>query len=192
MHHCASPRTLLPGFTGRAPFAGLGGLTALAGLLLGVAAVAAGCASVPVATTTPAPVCPTATAAALPVAVPAPARAASVDDVMRELVAAYTARDPKRSIALLDASMQALSPLDKEPAWIDQMLSKGPFLEAKRVGGDGAVHGVYELTAERGAFRIELHVDAEGKIAGLLVKPLKHEPPVVSSTLPIALPFKGS
>jgi len=120
-----------------------------------------------------------------------PALKVNVDDVVKELVAAYNAREPKRSFALMSAAMQNALPLDKEPAWIDGMLSKGPLLETRRVGGDGPTHGIYEVRAERGAFRFEANVDSDGRISGLQVKELVVPPPVPLSTLPLALPFKG-
>ena len=156
-------------------------------LLLGVAA----CASRP-----PSAVAPLPCDAGPPPVAPASAatastRARSVDDVATELVAGYNARDAKRSFALMNSDMQAALPFDKEPAWIDGMLSKGPLLQPKRTGGDGAAHGVYEVRAERGAFRVELHIDGEGKIAALHVKEIEQEPPVVRTTLALSLPFKG-
>jgi hypothetical protein len=165
--------------------------TFLGTLLVGSALLGAACASAPPAAPTP-PVCPP-PASAVPVAssTPPPARVVSVDDVSKELVAAYNARDPKRSFALMNGPMQAALPFDKEPAWIDNMMSKGSLLATRRVGGDGAKHGVYEVKAERGAFRVELNLDAEGKISGLQVKELKVEPGVAQSTLPISLPFKN-
>ena len=149
----------------------------------------AACSSPPPAA--PAPACPTAAPALVVAAPPAPARTVNVDDVVKELVAAYNARAPKRSFALMNAPMQTALPLDKGPAWIDGMLSKGALVETRRVGGDGPAHGVYEVRAERGAFRFEAHLDADGKIGSLEVKELVVPPAVALSTLPITLPFKG-
>ena len=152
------------------------------------ALLAAACSSPPVAAT---PVCPSAAPAPVMSAPSPPALKVNVDDVVKELVAAYNAREPKRSFALMSAAMQNALPLDKEPAWIDGMLSKGPLLETRRVGGDGPTHGIYEVRAERGAFRFEANVDSDGRISGLQVKELVVPPPVPLSTLPLALPFKG-
>ncbi|HSO34112.1 MAG TPA: M23 family metallopeptidase [Labilithrix sp.] len=163
--------------------------TALGALLASL--VVAACSSPPPATQPAPPVCASAAPAPVVTAAPAPARVVSVDDVVRDLVAAYNARDPRRSFALMSTAMQTALPLDKEPAWIDGMLSKGALSDARRVGGDGPAHGVYEVKAERGAFRFEVHVDADGKIGGLQVKELVVPPAVVQSTLPLALPFKG-
>ncbi len=139
----------------------------------------------------PAPVCPAAAPAPVVSAPPVPARKVNVDEVVKELVAAYNAREPKRSFALMNAPMQSALPLDKEPAWIDGMLSKGALVETRRVGDEGPAHGIYEVRAERGAFRLEAHLDADGKISGLQVKELVVPPAVPLSTLPLALPFKG-
>ena len=161
------------------------------GTLVVLAALGSACASAPPAVAPP-PVCaPAASAEPRLAPVAAPVRAVSIDDVSKELVAAYNARDPNRSFALMGAPMRAALPLDKEPAWIENMLSKGPLLAMKRVGGEGSQHAVYEVQAERGIFRVEIHLDAEGKIDGLQVKELKVDPVVAQSTLPISLPFKG-
>ena len=163
--------------------------TILGSLLLGCVAA---CASAPPAPTAVAPLCP-ASAAPLPVAssAPPPAPGRVVDDVAKDLVVGYNARDAKRSFDLMNAEMQTALPFDKEASWIDGMLSKGALRDPKRVGGDGTTHGIYEVKAERGAFRVEIHIDAQGKIAGLHVKELKADPPVVQSTLAWSLPFKG-
>jgi murein DD-endopeptidase MepM/ murein hydrolase activator NlpD len=71
------------------------------------------------------------------------------------------------------------------------MLSRGPLDAPTRIDGDGVLRGVYELKASRGMFRAQIEIDLDGKIAGLQVKEIKLDPPVVESTLPIALPFKG-
>lgn len=162
--------------------------TASAALVSLLALLSSACSSPPPVVATPA--CPSAAPAPV-VITPPPARSTNVDDVVKELVAAYNAREPKRSFALMNAPMQTALPLDKEPAWIDGMLSKGPLVETRRVGGEGAAHGVYEVRAERGAFRLEAHLDGDGKIGGLQVKELVVPPAVALSTLPIALPFKG-
>lgn len=160
-------------------------------LVLGLAVAVGACSTPPPPAA--APVCPPASAPPALVLPPAPVDASNVnvDDVATELIAAYNTRDPKRSFALMNAPMRGVLPLDKEPAWIEGMLSRGALLAPQRIGGDGKRHGIYELKAERGAFRMELDVDGEGKIDGLHVKELKVEPAVVQSTLPIALPFKG-
>ncbi|MDB4943966.1 MAG: Peptidase, family, partial [Labilithrix sp.] len=121
----------------------------------------------------------------------APAAGVTAEERMKELVDAYNARDPKRSFSLMNVEMQAAFPFDKEAAWIDTMLSQGPLLAFKRIGGESPQQGIFELKAEHGLFRAVLTVDAAGKIAGLGVKELKVEPPVAKSTLAAGLPFKG-
>ena len=155
---------------------------------LGFFAVACASAPPPAPPAKPCPTVVVADAGAPDAALAAPKVPA--DQVLRELIAAYNTKDPKRSFALMSPAMQTLSPLDKEPAWIEQMLSHGELLAIMRVAGDDR-HGIFDIRAERGLYRAEVSVDNDGKIIGLNVKELKVEPPVVKSTLPLALPFKG-
>lgn len=141
----------------------------------------------------PAPVAPCPTVAVVDAgahdAAPAPPKVA-VDAALRLLVAAYNQKDPKASFALMNPTMQKAFPLDKEGAWIDQMLSKGELLAINRVGGDDR-SGIFDIRAEHGLFRAQVAVDDDGKLSGLNVKELKVEPVVMKSELALSLPFKG-
>ena len=148
------------------------------------------CASAP-ASAPPSKPCPTvAIADAAPPDAALPPPKLATDQALRELVAAYNTKDPKRSFGLMNAAMQASFPLEKEAAWIDQMLSHGELLAILRVGGDDR-HGIFDIRAEHGLYRAEVSVDNDGKITALNVKELKVEPVVMKSTLPLGLPFRG-
>ena len=137
----------------------------------------------------PAP-CPTTPAAVQPA--PVSQRAPNVDDVQKQLVAFYNARDAKGSYALFDSGMRGAVPFESQGPFIEGVLSRGALGDAKRVSGDGASHGVYDVKSERGAWHMDIHVDAEGKIAGMRITPIDPEPPVAKSTLAMGLPFRGT
>jgi murein DD-endopeptidase MepM/ murein hydrolase activator NlpD len=144
------------------------------------------------------PSCPCGGASVPP---PAPSASASapcvpslngVDEVEAELVRRINAKNGKAIVALYAPSMAKAFPEEKTgPFFAEIVDDAGHIVSSERVANEGDRDGTYQLKAERGDWKLELHVDDEGKVTGLLVKPATPPPPVAKSHLPLALPVRG-
>lgn len=117
-----------------------------------------------------------------------------VDEVARELLEAINAKDATRIVALLGGPMREVMPIAKAGTWSSGMLdAKGKLLSLEREPGRGGERsGVYRFLAERGQWRVELHVDDDGMVLGLkFTDPPAPDPEVTKSALAMGLPFRG-
>jgi murein DD-endopeptidase MepM/ murein hydrolase activator NlpD len=119
-----------------------------------------------------------------------------VDQVEAELIRRINAKDGKGIVALYSSSMAKFMPEEKAGPFFARIVDEvGTISSSEKIpGSDGPGAANYLLKAERAALKLTLHVDSEGKITGLLVRPARDqaaEPPIARSTLPLALPFRG-
>jgi murein DD-endopeptidase MepM/ murein hydrolase activator NlpD len=135
-----------------------------------------------------------------PVSSPSPAAPDRARDVaqMKDLaLARINAHDGAGLWALYDRSMQVELPLAATEKFVDRMLAeRGALRTATRVPGESATdHGTFRVEAERGEWRVEINLDADGRISGFLVgnppPPAPPPPPVVQSDIPLGLPVRG-
>ena len=116
-----------------------------------------------------------------------------VDGAKDQVIACINAGDAEAVFAMFAPGMQQAVSQAKTRALVAAVVaSKGKLLSGARIAGDDG-NGLYELTAERGGLRLELHLDAEGRIDGLkLTEPPRADPPVERTTMPLRLPFRGN
>lgn len=141
--------------------------------------------------TPPAAPCPTTATAPLPTPPKEPNLEATKDDVVKRI----NAGDAQGLYDSFSSSMKSTFP----PPVLGQLIegvrsSKGTITEAKRVHDDGDMRSAfYAAKAERGEWRIELHLDDAGQIVGLAVtEPPPPDPAVKDSNVPLALPVRGN
>jgi len=123
-----------------------------------------------------------------------PEAGAPVDRVERALLERIGARDGKGVVALFGPKMREVLPEDKAGPWVEGVLAaKGRIQGSERLAGQGGDHkGVYRVRAERGEWRVELHIGKDGKVLGLtFTDPAPPEPSVAKSRVPLVLPFRG-
>ena len=115
--------------------------------------------------------------------------ASQMAERVRELIAAGK---PDAVYAMFDEAMKgALSESDMR-TFVSQLVdAKGAWLsvESDQVTAD---RGVFVVHAERGDWRMELAVSAEGLITGLRVREGAAAPPLAKSTIELGLPFRGT
>jgi hypothetical protein len=145
-------------------------------LLLSASILLVACgSSSPAASPAAVPSSPASASAAAPAqrAVPPVAGARDVEGVKERIKALVTANDGQGLFDLFAAKMQAAVPLDKAKALTDQVHgSVGPWKTESREGDTSSSdHGVWRVEGERGALRLEIHLDADRKIDGLLFRP---------------------
>jgi murein DD-endopeptidase MepM/ murein hydrolase activator NlpD len=161
-------------------------------LALTLASLATACAATHTpAASTPAPA--PAPVAVLPAA--APAHAPTVDEMKDVVVTALDASDGDAVYARLDSAMARLLPADQAGVFASGVHERyGRFLATKREPAPAGDHqAVYILVGEKTSARLELGVDATGKITTLRVQdPPRPAPPVARTSIPIAPPFRGA
>jgi murein DD-endopeptidase MepM/ murein hydrolase activator NlpD len=159
---------------------------------LALSALAACASSSPPPPAAPVPICPTTPAVAV---APAPsAKPKSLDDVKDDVLRDFDASDAQALFDLFAPDMKTAVPLDKVKSLLPSLRAqKGRVTAAKRVSGaGGAEDGEYLLTAERGQWRLELHIDESAKIVGIrFSEPAQGDPAVARSDIRLALPFHG-
>jgi Peptidase family M23 len=118
----------------------------------------------------------------------------SLEAIKDQVIARINAGDAPGLYTLFSSSMKGTFP----PAILAQLVegvrsSKGTITAAPRVRDDGDPRsGVFGAKAERGDWRLELHIDDAGQVVGLhLTEPPPPEPAVKDSTIPLALPVRG-
>jgi murein DD-endopeptidase MepM/ murein hydrolase activator NlpD len=97
--------------------------------------------------------------------------------------------------ARLNTAMAVLLPADQAGGFASGVHERyGRFLATKREPTPGGDHaGIYILVGEKTSARLELGVDAAGKINQLRVQDApRPAPPVARTSIPIALPFRGA
>lgn len=126
---------------------------------------------------------------------PTPAtNGAPVDVAAADLIRDIDAKDAPAIVAKFSGPMREALPLEKAGPWVNSMLeAKGRILSSTREPGRGDDrNGTYTFKAERGEWRVELHLSNDDKIVGLRFNdPPAPAPEVVKSTLAMGLPFRG-
>lgn len=120
-------------------------------------------------------------------------RATDVDSVASELMNALNAQDGGRVFEAFGPAMRQALPLGKtEELTRGIVAAKGKLLSHARLPGDASERtGSYRFQAERGEWRVHLHVDGEGKVMGLrFTEPPPADPPVARSEIELSLPFR--
>ncbi len=167
--------------------------TSASALATVVLAFASACGSPPppvAVATTPMPRCETTDAGA---ATAAP-REPSLEAIKDQVIARVNAGDAAALHASFSTSMKGTFPLPVLTQLVDGVrTTKGAITAAPRVRDDGDPRsGLYLAKAERGDWRVELHIDDAGQIIGLhLTEPPPPEPPVKDVAIPLALPVRG-
>jgi len=126
----------------------------------------------------------------------APVQATGVDGVKDRLLGFFNDKNASGVFGLFDPRMQEVLPLEKTRALVEGVIAgKGRLLSGVRVASEAdasATKAAYEVTAERGKLRLELHLDPQGRIDGMkLSEPLPPDPAVERSTIPLRIPFRG-
>ncbi|WP_146645497.1 M23 family metallopeptidase [Labilithrix luteola] len=117
-----------------------------------------------------------------------------VDAAAADLIRAIDAKDAAGIVAKFNGPMREVLPLEKAGPWVNAMLeAKGRILSSTRDAGRGNDRsGTYTFKAERGEWRVELHLSNDDTIIGLRFNdPPAPDPEVVKSTLVMGLPFRG-
>ncbi len=120
-----------------------------------------------------------------------PAVATTAIAVVAEVITLINDGDAEALFARLSPEMQAAVPLENLAGMLESIVSqRGRLLTATPVEAtDGA--GTFTLTAERGAWKLQIALGERGIIAGLgLSEPDGAAPPVARSA-PAGLPFRG-
>jgi murein DD-endopeptidase MepM/ murein hydrolase activator NlpD len=115
-----------------------------------------------------------------------------IDQVEAELVRRVNTKDGRGIVALYSERTAKALPEEKTGPFFVQIVDEvGRIVSSEKLPSpDGGRKGFYRLKAERGELSLELHVDGDGKITGLLVTDAP-PPPVAKSSIPLALPFRG-
>jgi murein DD-endopeptidase MepM/ murein hydrolase activator NlpD len=124
---------------------------------------------------------------------PAPSTS-GVDQVEAELIRRINAVEVKGIMALYGASMAKAYPEEETGPFYARLADKyGRIVSSERLpGSEGDRTGLYHLKAERGEMKLELHVDGDGKVIGLLFEPARPVPSAVArSSISLALPVRG-
>lgn len=121
-------------------------------------------------------------------------REPSLEETKDEVVKRLNAGDATGLYAMFSSSMKGTFP----PPVLAQLVegvrsSKGTITSTMRTHDDGDPRfATYAAKAERGDWRLELHLDDAGQVIGLAVtEPPPPQPPVKDSTIPLVLPVRG-
>lgn len=109
-------------------------------------------------------------------------------------MSAMNTGDAEAVVALFDPRMREALPVEKTRGFVDGLQkARGKLLRATREGDTASTtRGVYRVEAERGFWALDLHIDAQGRIAGLrFADPPAPDPEVAQSEVPLRLPFDG-
>lgn len=117
---------------------------------------------------------------------------APVDRLHAQVVAAFNDSDANALFALWSPVMAAAVPLAETEALVSGMLeARGCLVSTARTGTD-ATNGVYAITAERGAWKMQLTSSPDGEqVLGLSFGEPAAPPPDVADSKPVRLPFEG-
>ncbi|MDC0723750.1 peptidoglycan DD-metalloendopeptidase family protein [Nannocystis bainbridge] len=143
----------------------------------------------------PATICPEPVAAAAPAPGPAPvepaATAVTASSTAAEVVQWINAGDGEGLFARFSRDMQQAVPLAQvEPMFASLVAARGRITGVAPIEA-GERSGRFRLIAERGEWELQVNLDEQGKIAGMLVRePEDSAPPLVRSA-PLGLPFRG-
>jgi murein DD-endopeptidase MepM/ murein hydrolase activator NlpD len=117
---------------------------------------------------------------------------------MKDLVVGrINAHDAAGLWALFDKSLQVEVSLAATGTFLDRLLGeRGALRSAARVPEECATdHGAFLVQAERGTWKVEIDLDADGRISELHVgdqaTPAPPPPPLVQSDIPMGLPVRG-
>jgi murein DD-endopeptidase MepM/ murein hydrolase activator NlpD len=121
-----------------------------------------------------------------------------IEGIAADLLRLINAQDGAGVVAMFGDSMRRSFPVEKTGPFIAGLIeAKGSIEKFTRDdAGSSDQHAVYRFHAERGDWRVEIHLDEDGKIAGLKVTVIdststRAEPPVAKSSIDLALPFRG-
>jgi len=117
-----------------------------------------------------------------------------VEQAKDRVMAAVSANDGGALWRLYDAKMQADFPLEATTTLVQGVFAaKGVWHKATREpGARSSTHGAWLVLADRGTWRLEIELDGDGRVGGLLVTPAgASPPPVARSDVPLGLPFRG-
>lgn len=158
-------------------------------LLASLLTLSIGCASAP-ATRCPEP-------AAAPAAAPSPAPVepaaapVSATSTAAEVVQWINDGDGEALFARFSAQMQAAVPLAQVQPMLESLVAaRGPLTGVAPIEA-GERSGRFRLAAERGEWELQVTLDEQGKIAGMLVKEPEDPAPPVARSAPMGLPFRG-
>jgi murein DD-endopeptidase MepM/ murein hydrolase activator NlpD len=126
---------------------------------------------------------------------PSPPR---IDAIAADLLRLINAEDGAGVVAMFGDSMRRSFPIEKTGPFVAGLIeAKGTIEKLTREdAGTGDEHAVYRFHAERGDWRVEVHLDDDARIAGLTVTGMKPiamqaEPAVAKSSIDLSLPFRG-
>ena len=113
---------------------------------------------------------------------------------MKAVVESLNAASGDALFALYGAGMQQAFPVPKTREFVAGVSrARGRIVASAPL--DPQQQGVYVLDAERGRWRLELHVDGDAKITGLKITSYEPEPPrplVVQNQIALRLPYRGA
>lgn len=149
-----------------------------------------GCAAAP-ATRCPEPAAAAAAPATKPDESPAPAVASTAASAAADVVARINAGDFDGLYARFSPEMQRAVPLAHLRSLSDSLLAaRGRLLGVTPIEATER-EGSFQLAAERGAWKLQIAIDGEGRIAGLGVREPDAAAPPVARSAPLGLPFRG-
>jgi hypothetical protein len=125
----------------------------------------------------------------------APSAMRDLEQAKDRVFAAISANDGDGLFRLYDKPMQEAAPRDATIAFVQGLVaSRGYWHKATREPGPPSTTlGAWLVLADRGTWRLEITLDPEGLIAGLLVTTPQRggTPPVARNDVPMGLPFRG-
>lgn len=125
-------------------------------------------------------------------------RKGGIEATAARLVTLLSAGDADGVFSLFDPRMKEALPIDKTRAFVQGIAAaRGKLTRPQRKldapNASSATSATFVVGAERGAWQLDVHLDAEGRIAGLrMTDPPPPEPPVRTSDVKLRLPFDGA
>jgi murein DD-endopeptidase MepM/ murein hydrolase activator NlpD len=114
--------------------------------------------------------------------------------VAADVIARIDADDGAGLVDLYGPRMRSAFPVYKTAPFVHGIVEAHGHSKAmaREDEGNSRADGTWRVTAERGEWRLELHLQDDGSIAGLQVTAIGAAgPPVARSSIPLSLPFRG-
>jgi hypothetical protein len=116
----------------------------------------------------------------------------SIVEVAGEVVRRINERDGAGIHSLYGDRMRARFSEEGTSRFVSAVAdSVGRIVASDADAADGSDRASYHLRGERSEAHMELAVDPQGRITLLRITPVRAEPPVTRSTIPLVLPFRG-